>query len=106
MRKITFRAWDVHLQSMIHFENDCMWDTTWLNTSYCMQFTGLQDGEKTDVYDGDVIGRERFFSKVVLWHKNGFHTYSINNPERLFPLSLDEYDKVIGNIHQHPELIK
>lgn len=67
-----------------HYVNDTNIDENTLG-----QFTGLKDGEKIDVYEGDVIGRVGFFNKVVVYHKNGFYTYSVNNPERLFPLSLD-----------------
>lgn len=72
------------------------------------QFTGFKDknGKGNDTYEGDIIGRQGCFHEVIVWHKNGFYTYSINNPERLYPLYMDEYDEIIGNIHENSELLK
>ena len=66
------------------------------------QFTGIKDrdGKGVDVFEGDKIGRTSFFDKEVIWEKCGFYTISVNNPERKFPLThLDEFDVVIGNVH-------
>lgn len=70
------------------------------------QYTELEDRGGIKFFEGDVIGRIGFLHRIIVYHKNGFYTYSINNPERLFPLSLDEYDFVIGNLHDNPELLK
>ena len=128
MRTIKFRAWDAKNKMMIfpEYGNWISFDgityeeankryntpNTELERSYdleVLQFTGIKDrnGEGVDVYEGDIIGRTSFFDKVIVWHNCGFYTYSANNPERLFPLEhLDEFDVVIGNIYQHPELLK
>ena len=123
MREIKFRAWDKHTKTMSEpFEISELvfsWDVLWSSRfngqteiSGCdmiyLQSAGIKDrnGAGVEVYEGDIIGRTSFFDKVIVWQKCGFYTYSANNPERLFPLEhLDEFDVVIGNIHQHPELI-
>lgn len=71
------------------------------------QFTGIKDrgGKGVEVFDGDKIGRTSFWDKEIIWDKSGFYTISVNNPERKFPLTyLDEFDVVIGNIHDNPEI--
>jgi hypothetical protein len=76
-------------------EHDIIFDTL-------CQFTGIKDkgGKGVDVFEGDKIGRTSFWDKEIIWDKCGFYTISVNNPERKFPLTyLDEFDVVIGNIH-------
>ena len=54
-REIKFRAWDVHTEQMFALENDCMFDTNWLNTSFCMQFIGLTDKNDKEIYEEDFV---------------------------------------------------
>ena len=89
----------------IHFENGT--STSCLKNTEG-QFTGLHDKNGREVYEGDVIGRKGFFNRVVIWYECGFATYSVNHRERIMPMtkeSIDEFDEVIGNIHENPELL-
>ena len=84
-----------------HYVNNTLIDEKTL-----CQFTGIKDrnGEGVEVFEGDKIGRTSFLDKEIVWDKCGFYTISVNNPERKFPLThLDEFDVVIGNIHDLPE---
>lgn len=73
------------------------------------QFTGLTDKNGAKIFEEDIIGRIGFFSRIVAHDGIRFYTYSLHNLEQKYPLtaqSFDEYDEIIGNIHDNPELIK
>ena len=120
MRKIKFRAWDSKRKQMSYDPiisdgtDGGMMSCVYMNTAIecndeeLMQFTGRQDKNWLEVYEGDVIGRKGFFNRVVIWNECGFATYSVNNRERIMPMtkeSIDEFDEVIGNIHESKELL-
>ena len=80
------------------------------------QFTGLEDKNGKDVYEGDILGSE---GRGIGWVKGGVRGYCydvvyINHPaeESDWPLySTVKYDypeqiEVIGNIHDNPEILE
>jgi hypothetical protein len=126
-REIKFRAWVfggldegekpfMEEVSAIDFEfgkvNRVYWtqhdEFSYANECYLMQYTGLKDrgGKGVDVYEGDIIGRTSFVDKFIIWDGCGFYTCHHNNIGRIYPLTyLDEFDVVIGNIYENPELV-
>ena len=126
MRELKFRAWDndrkrycvdkLHMYLTIdgkphNFQNGGMDDIYTIE-----QFTGLHDKNGKEIYEGDFLGDDKGFIFCTVehvidkkkarfgWGEDGystlsgffFHGYS-GSPE-LF--------KVIGNIHENPELMK
>lgn len=113
-REIKFRAWDLYdvTPKMITPNNGDFigWHApfNWNACYKVMQYTGLKDKNGVEIYEGDIIGRDRYINKVIVHDGLGFYTYSVCNPERLFKLerdSITEYDEVIGNIYENPELL-
>lgn len=100
MRTLKFRAWceedkvmiyDLNSPRLIHGElkDEC-------GQYELMQFTGVQDLHGNDVYDGDIIKDAwEIESYVISWNKTGYW----NN------LGLVKFSGIIGNIHEHPELL-
>lgn len=86
---------------------------------HLMQFTGLLDGEGKDIYDGDILRifyRNDEFIKVVKWNDQWacwwFHSNKLYLEVKELAMYGDENGLVltsayvIGNVHQHPELLQ
>lgn len=134
MRVIKFRAWDNKNNRMIQFEPlsgvwDCEANTVIEaqaidddqslrppgNDCVLMQYTGLKDKNDCEIYEGDIISHSGAYSSTVTWTMStgnydegwvGFNLspdYDYDGEEVLTTLKTVE---VIGNIHEHPELLK
>jgi len=74
------------------------------------QYVGLQDIEGKDIYEGDIV--EYGYcdkSYLVIWEDyrfnlKGFYEGYLDYPTEAFSESLQF--KVVGNIHEHPHLLK
>ena len=121
MRQIKFRAWWVEEKKMLHNaqnfydglnrrDNGNEYEPVQSfaeilespDSYIAMQFTGLLDREGVEIYEGDILVFADWATKprpqfVMSWCDEvaGFTPYG---PKKDY--------KVIGNIHQHPELLK
>ena len=124
MREIRFRIWDeenkvmIYPDSLIWFGNEsCQYNG---DMGYILQqYTGMQDKDGRDIYEGDVVELERGLSDyyyVVEWVFAGFQLVTYKKPESTVRGISDGINqgyfedsdgvKVIGNIYENPELVQ
>ena len=129
MKEIKFRAWDNHSEKMleiiqINFRDNYL-DYSGINSENgkrrlllkeveLMQFTGLQDKNGVDIYEGDILIYQHMFVdkksvSEVIWNEkySGFASY-VEDDERRYILEkeLKNQFEVIGNIYENPELLE
>ena len=105
-REIKFRWWNGH--QMFHGKNLCVLAKNLKSPEY-MQYTGLEDSIGVEIYEGDIIERDR----NCLWN-DGRLTESVEfkhgsfylGAGSLFNICVGFYPEVIGNIYENPELME
>lgn len=89
---------------------------SWLGTYHIMQYTGLRDKNDSRIYEGDIIESDLLAQFEMIWNDEvaGFSIKQINESNTphlkncLFTFNSDDSKmcKIIGNIHENPELLK
>jgi uncharacterized phage protein (TIGR01671 family) len=113
MREIKFRAWDgeqMRTSFVVHNTNGyAMLENADDRLEFrqewkVMQYTGLKDKNGKEIYEGDVLQKEKYESTrriieriPVEWHEWGKWTIADLKTENF---------EVIGNIYQNPDLLK
>ena len=126
MREIKFRAWDKEtknicevrnidfISEMVQIKYQANYGVRELENVILMQFTGLQDKNGVDIYEGDILIYQHMFVdkksvSEVIWNEkySGFASY-VEDDERRYILEkeLKNQFEVIGNIYENPELLE
>lgn len=120
-REIKFRAWDRFKKEMFEVYNLkgdsatgalCYLDLgikkipTSIQNVILMQFTGLKDKKKKEIYEGDILYWEGFaddeyWTKYKVIIPNIFYTM-----EYISNFKTNKVTEIIGNIYENPELIR
>ena len=118
--RFKFRAWYPVDQQMTYSDQsnwgawgDCEMSDMVSGSCEIMQFTGLHDKNGKEVYEGDILkvtfwdehGEDCFYVEVAF--KNGSFVDPDDN-EPIFDRLNDTITEtvIIGNIHEHPNLLK
>ena len=133
MREIKFRAWDKESKRILNIARfDFADHTVYSHLFACdgylaenlkiMQYTGLKDKNGTEIYDGDIVKFNDFWSEItggnvgdtirtcfVEYIMSGFFLRDVLDEEYEEDLGMalinDDEFEVIGNIYEHPHLI-
>lgn len=115
MREIKFRAWDREAIKMIYNVEmgfnmgSCFGDVldeVDKGKMILMQYTKLKDENGNEIYEGDVIEINKTARPDFIWLDKPF-VVEIPDIYRLFERHvLGNEVKIIGNIHENPELLK
>lgn len=121
-RELKFRAWDIKNNQMIDWNT--LTQSVWNNNSaqllysvmvllkpnyILQQFTGLQDKNKKEIYEGDIVkvkGTKKVgvYTTEIIWHRSGFKL--LENKTYLMDFYITKsMVEIIGNIYENPELL-
>ena len=111
MREIKFRVWDTNFReySSYHLCRARVIDINNFERFLFEQFTGLKDKNGKDIFEGDILENDLGRIVEVYWNEfSGIWDYkALNDIGRPlhFMSKQPSLTKLIGNIHQNPELI-
>jgi uncharacterized phage protein (TIGR01671 family) len=70
------------------------------------QFTGLQDGNGKDIYEGDILSHEKFGTVKVVFQLGKFDCVDNLNCSVKDLANIYDWTTILGNIYENLELIK
>lgn len=115
-RDIKFRAWDnehkkfnptvaANILMQLHEPSEEI-DTEYGKRFFLEQFTGLTDRNGKEIYEGDIVEGHSDGNGKVEWSRfDGGYDYVFNDDAVVGLWEVKKYLRVIGNIHENPELL-
>ncbi|AVE84442.1 hypothetical protein C4O30_16115 [Lactiplantibacillus plantarum] len=108
---IKFRAWDNECKVIRYYDElkGLTLDTLDASDFKLEQFTGLQDVDGKEIYEGDIARYTRWADHVgiVRYFKPEFELQNIGLDIDIAPtLTMRHELRVIGNVHENPELLE
>nr|DAY39436.1 MAG TPA: YopX protein [Caudoviricetes sp.] len=110
-REIKFRAWDEVSEKMLNW--NYFLDTNMKNTFIApestgiilMQYTGLDDKNGKEIYEGDIAKYENMIGKIMFF--NGSFILSDFEETEEWELGvINEELEIMGDIYNNPELLE
>lgn len=116
-RKIKFRGFVLETEDsvlrpnvwvygdLLHNQRGLPSETIYVDPESVGEFTGMQDSEEKDIYEGDVL--EGLFDQRKYEVVFDCGCFSLKIKDRMLRFSIIDFSvlKIIGNIYQNPELI-
>jgi len=122
MREIKFKAWIMPYEMMVEVQR-INFDVQTVEVQIgegdlyefnfeeieLMRSTGLKDKNGVEIYEGDIV--ENYKKEIVEYENGGFKPFTTNTLGREYgyiPQDTTNWNevKVIGNIHESPELLE
>ena len=116
-REIKFRAWIKDLKELGEpktlkeiYEFKMLSENSIFNDLELMQYTGLKDTNGVEIYEGDILKFGNNNTSEVTFENGCFNVFDEPlgwdfDSEEVPIKALMSYSKVIGNIHENPELL-
>ena len=100
-RPIKFRAWN-NAEKKMYPEVE---DIRERYETYLMQYTGIKDKNRKEIYEGDIVNIDGLIVPVI-WYAGAWMVEYFTIPTKSYLSHFDELDvEIIGNKYENTELL-